>query len=55
MSGSKNGHPPAMAQVERFKQAARALECDEDEEAFKRTLRKVAKAPKSSPVKSGDA
>ena len=33
-----------ITQLDKFKQAARALECDEDEEAFKRSLRKVAKA-----------
>jgi hypothetical protein len=38
------------SQLDKFKQAARALECDEDEEAFKRSLRKVAKA-KPAPVK----
>lgn len=34
----------AMSQGDKFKQTARALDCDEDEEAFKRSLRKVAKA-----------
>lgn len=34
----------AMSQVDKFKTIARALECNEDEEAFKRSLRKVAKA-----------
>jgi hypothetical protein len=36
-------------QIDRFKEAARALECNEDEEAFKRSLRKVAKAKPSAP------
>ncbi len=31
-------------QLDKFKQVARDLECNEDEEAFKRSLRKVAKA-----------
>jgi hypothetical protein len=31
-------------QLDKFKETARALECDEDEDAFKRSLRKVAKA-----------
>lgn len=35
---------PPDAQIKRFQELARALECDEDEEAFKRSLRKVAKA-----------
>lgn len=33
----------AHTQVDKFKETARALECDEDEEAFKAKLRKVAK------------
>ena len=32
------------SQSDKFKETARALECDEDEDAFKRSLRKVAKA-----------
>ena len=32
-------------QVERFREAARELGCDENEEAFKETLKRVAKAP----------
>ena len=33
------------SQIDKFKQAARALECDESETAFKRSLRAIAKAP----------
>lgn len=36
------------SQLDKFKEAARAAECDEDEETFKRALRKVAKAPRPS-------
>ncbi len=36
----------SMGQAEKFKRLARELECDEDEEAFKAKLRKVATAPK---------
>lgn len=32
-------------QAERFKQAARELGCDESEERFIETVRKIAKAP----------
>jgi hypothetical protein len=32
-------------QVDRFKQAARELGCDESEERFVETVRKIAKAP----------
>jgi len=31
------------AQIDKFKAAARELECDESEEAFRRNLRAVAK------------
>jgi hypothetical protein len=31
------------SQLEKFKQTARDLECDESEEAFERKLKKVAK------------
>lgn len=43
--------PAPLSQLERFKQAAVALECNEDEEAFKRSLRKVAKS-RPAPVKA---
>lgn len=33
-------------QIERFKEAARELECDEDEKRFDATIKKLAKAPK---------
>ena len=32
-------------QSEKFKDLARELECDEDEDAFKAKLRQIAKAP----------
>jgi hypothetical protein len=32
-------------QAERFKQAARELECDDDPERFAERVRKIAKAP----------
>ena len=34
------------SQSDRFKEAARALECDDDEARFDAKLKKVAKAPK---------
>jgi hypothetical protein len=37
------------SQAEAFKQAARELECDESEEAFRRNLRAIAKAPVEKP------
>jgi hypothetical protein len=37
--------PADQSQSERFKQAARELGCDESEERFVETVRKIAKAP----------
>ncbi len=37
-----SGHP---SQLEKFKQAARELECDDDEEAFRAKLKKLTEAP----------
>lgn len=34
------------AQLDKFKDLARELECDEDEEAFKAKLRRVVTTPK---------
>ncbi|GLQ24491.1 hypothetical protein GCM10007853_23650 [Algimonas ampicilliniresistens] len=34
---------PPKTQLDKFKQTARELECDESEEAFERKLRKIAK------------
>ena len=40
---------PAASQAEKFTAIARALECNKDEDAFKRSLRAIAKAkPKPS-------
>jgi hypothetical protein len=36
----------AKPQAEKFKELARELECDEDEDAFKAAVRKIAKAPR---------
>lgn len=33
------------SQSDKFKEAARELECNEDEAAFKRSFRAIAKAP----------
>lgn len=41
-----------LSQSDKFKQAARALECNEDEATFKRSFRAVAKVPvEKKPVK----
>ena len=46
----------AQSQGDRFNEAAHAFDCDEDEEAFKRSLRRVAKAPiEKKPVKQWQA
>ena len=48
------------SQSERFKQAARDLECDDDPERFAERVRKIAKAPPApkgkavKPVKDDD-
>jgi len=34
----------ADSQLERFKEAARALECDDDPKAFEKVMEKIAKA-----------
>lgn len=39
----QNQMTPKPNQIDRFKEAARALECDEDEAAFDAKLRDVAK------------
>jgi hypothetical protein len=39
-------NPEDDAQATRFREAARALECDDDEARFDAKLKKVAKAPK---------
>lgn len=40
-----NGTDLRKVQNDKFKDSARALECDEDEAAFKRSFRAIAKAP----------
>jgi hypothetical protein len=41
-----NRKPVAPSQSDKFRELAHELECDEDEEAFKATVKKVARAPK---------
>jgi hypothetical protein len=38
-------------QIDKFRDLARKLECDEDEEAFKAKFKKVATAPRPAPTK----
>ena len=50
---------PEKTQADKFREAARDLECDLDEEAFDRALGKIAKAPVSddeppAPPKKGE-
>lgn len=47
--------PASKEQSARFIRTARELECDEDPEAFKRAVRKLAKAParRERPAKKG--
>lgn len=52
-NGKDNASDPA--QVQRFKEAARALGCDEDEAAFDETLRALAsRKPKPRPENRPD-
>ena len=39
---------PDQSQVDKFRDLARELECDEDEERFEETVKKVVKAPRDS-------
>jgi hypothetical protein len=48
-SGPKQTHPK-QSQIDRFREAARDLECDEDEANFKEKLGTIARqAPKDDP------
>ena len=42
-------------QADKFRDLARELECDEDEDAFKAAVRKIAKAPRAPKTKDSDA
>jgi hypothetical protein len=46
--GKRSGKPTVDAQVDRFIETARALECDEDKERFEDKLGKIASAPVST-------
>lgn len=55
MAASKHAQPDgAKAQLEKFRDLARELECDDDEEAFKAKLRQIAKAPPQHRPKDDD-
>ena len=47
MPGAKHQQP----QIDKFRDLARQIGADEDEEAFKAKLRKVATAPRGTPSK----
>jgi hypothetical protein len=52
----KNSSDTDPTQIDRFKELARELECDEDEAAFEAALKKLAEsgpAPKHEPKKRG--
>lgn len=44
--------PSSTDQIDKFKAAAHALECNEDEDAFKRSLCAIVKAPVEKPGKA---
>ena len=43
---------PKVGQINRFREAARELGCDEDEDAFKERLKKLASAPPPASVET---
>lgn len=45
--------PTSKDQIERFKEAARELDCNDDDATFAATLKKVAKAPKPKDGEDG--
>lgn len=45
----KNRKPEQAEQLARFKEAARALECDDDPKAFRKVMEKIAKAKPKIP------
>jgi hypothetical protein len=44
--------PDPKPQLDKFKDLARELECDDDEEAFKAAVRKIGTAPRTPPATS---
>lgn len=49
-----NGESSGVPQIDRFRQMARELGCDEDEEAFRAKLRTIARQKvKEEPVRRG--
>lgn len=50
----KKPAPDARPQVEKFRDLARKLECDDDEAAFDGRLKKLATAPPQHRPKKGD-
>jgi Sec-independent protein translocase protein TatA len=51
-SKSKDRPETGKSQIERFKEAARELECEDDPEAFKAKLKKLTEAPPPESVES---
>jgi hypothetical protein len=44
-------NPVVSNQLDRFKEAARALECDDDPKAFEKVMTKIAKAKPTAKTK----
>ena len=53
MENAKKPPSKPPAQVDKFRQLARELDCDPDEDAFKAAVRKVARSPRLSGEKTG--
>lgn len=49
MKQAESSRKPLDAQIDRFKQAALELECDEDETHWDERLKRVAKAKREKP------
>jgi len=47
-----DGSPPPKPQLDKFRDLARELECDDDEVRFDEKLKKLAKAPRGPVEKS---
>jgi hypothetical protein len=52
---SKPNPPPSTekSQIDKFRDAARELECDDDEEAFAERVRRMATAPRPAQKEKG--
>lgn len=50
---TKSSEKPTVAQIERFREKARELGCDEDEAVFEERLQRIVPKPKKEEENSG--